>query len=86
MTATAARPIPDHGTRARYVSKAQPCRCTACRAAHREYHARYRPTTGTTPGSGGRTDPRMATDPIATLLAATRRTGRIRGVMHARDE
>ena len=28
------RPIPPHGTNARYQSKAAPCRCPSCRAAH----------------------------------------------------
>jgi len=29
--------LPSHGTRARYVSKAKPCRCDACKEANSAY-------------------------------------------------
>lgn len=31
------RPIPPHGTRARYLSRKEPCRCEACTKANREH-------------------------------------------------
>lgn len=35
-------PLPAHGTRARYVSRRDPCRCIPCTAANTTYHAHYR--------------------------------------------
>ena len=34
--------LPAHGTRARYVSRRDPCRCAACTHANTSYMARYR--------------------------------------------
>lgn len=39
------RHVPDHGTRARYVSRSVPCRCERCRAANTRYIAVYRART-----------------------------------------
>jgi hypothetical protein len=34
--------LPPHGTRARYVSRIDPCRCGECRRANAAYIAEYR--------------------------------------------
>lgn len=43
---TGPRPVPEHGTAARYKSKSHPCRCDLCRAAgtadHNAWRARQR--------------------------------------------
>ena len=36
--------LPPHGTRARYVSRVDPCRCPACTRANTRYIAHYRAT------------------------------------------
>lgn len=36
------RPESEHGQRARYNAREDPCRCARCRAANAAYQARYR--------------------------------------------
>lgn len=36
------KPVPPHGTNRRYQSKRAPCRCVACREAHRDDMRRRR--------------------------------------------
>jgi len=36
------RPLAEHGTRARYIHHAAPCRCSECTAANTRYIARWR--------------------------------------------
>lgn len=38
----ARRPVPEHGTRARYQHRKQPCHCESCSRAQREYSAEWR--------------------------------------------
>ncbi len=40
---------PDHGTRARYNWKPDPCRCPGCTAANTAYMARWRAEAGHNP-------------------------------------
>ena len=42
-----ARPLPPHGTNARYGSAADPCRCAACRSAHAEAVRSWRKRSAT---------------------------------------
>ena len=43
---TAMPGIPDHGTRARYVSRNWPCRCDSCKDAHAAYYRARRARKG----------------------------------------
>lgn len=36
------KPLPDHGTRQRYIHRSHPCRCTRCREANNLYISDYR--------------------------------------------
>lgn len=35
-------PLPEHGTRARYIHRREPCRCEECKAANAAYLSEYR--------------------------------------------